>query len=400
MMLLAGIGASLAGLGLLHGLVGWRLVIAFLAQGERLACRPQDRPAVTVLKPLHGGEPLLETALASLCRQNYPRWQIVFGVQQRDDPSIQVVERLRARFPDCDITLVVNPTLHGPNRKIGNLLNMLPAARYGVLVIADSDVHVRPDYLDRLVAALSEPGIGLVSTLYVGIPAWTNLISRLGAAQITYGFLPSALVARAMGRQDCLGATMCLRRKDLDRIGGFRMMVEHLADDNVLGRRIRRLGLGVALAHTVPLTTVPETRAGELFRHELRWARTIRALEPIGFAASILQYSLFWALLAVLLSAGSLWSIGLFSIVWGLRSMAGLGVSSALASHWDADRANCGGRSIRQAGDAATALAFSCPVWLLPLRDVLSVVVMVASYGGRRVDWRGHGLRADTPIAT
>ncbi len=125
---------------------------------------------------------------------------------------------------------------------------MLPAARHDVLVIADSDVHVRPDYLERLVAALEAPGVGLVTTLYAGLPASPALPAQLGATQITHGFLPGALLARALGRQDCLGATMCLRRADLERIGGFAALVDHLADDNVLGRRIQRSGLDVGLA--------------------------------------------------------------------------------------------------------------------------------------------------------
>jgi ceramide glucosyltransferase len=200
-----------------------------------------------------------------------------------------------------------------------------------------------------------------------------------------------------MGRQDCLGATMCLRRADLARIGGLRTLVDHLADDNVLGRRIRSLGLDVALARTVPLTTVPEARVGALFRHELRWARTIRALEPTGFAASILQYSLFWALLTIALTAGSIWSIGLFGIAWVLRAVAALGIDIALATLWDSERKKNRGPALGLPTEDATTLAFSCPVWLLPLRDVLSVAVMVASYAGRRVDWRGHGLHADTP---
>jgi ceramide glucosyltransferase len=132
---------------------------------------------------------------------------------------------------------------------------------------------------------------------------------------------------------------------------------------------------------------VPETRLSALFQHELRWARTIRALEPIGFAASVLQYPLAWALLTVALAGGAPWSIGLFMIAWMLRAAAALRVDAALAPLWAEERGS---------NDAA-ALAFRCPVWLLPLRDILSVAVMLASYGGRHVIWRGHGLQADTP---
>ncbi|HBK08575.1 MAG TPA: ceramide glucosyltransferase [Acetobacteraceae bacterium] len=398
----AGLAAVLAGAGVAQALVAARFVASFASKPVE---HPAERPPVTVLKPLHGDEPLLEAGLESLCLQDYPEWQIVFGVQSEADPAVAVVRRLQARFPKVDIALVVDPALHGVNRKVGNLINMFPAARHNVLVIADSDVHVRPDYLDRLVAALEPADVGLVTTLYAGLPvALTSssvhntaagrpaLPSRLGATQITHGFLPGAVLARTIGRQDCLGATMCLRRRDLERIGGFSALADHLADDNVLGRRIAGLGMRVALAQTVPLTTVPEATLKALFRHELRWARTIRALEPAGFAASVLQYPLFWGLLAMLLAGGALWSVGLFLIAWVLRAVAAMGVDAALLPLWSQER----GSPASVANDHA-ALAFSCPVWLLPLRDIFSVAVMLVSYGGRRVDWRGHGLHADTP---
>jgi ceramide glucosyltransferase len=413
MTILAGVTAALAGIGVTEALVVSRLVASFARQhGARQhgihqhTVPPSVRPPVTVLKPLHGDEPLLEEALTTLCRQDYPDFQIVFGVRDAADPAVSVVHRLQARFPDLDIALVVDATLHGRNHKVSNLINMMPAARHDVLVIADADVHARPDYLHRVVAALLRPNVGLVTTLYAGLPAPTppdsaawpgdtgkpTLFARLGATQITHGFLPGAVLARRLGRQDCLGATMCLRRDDLERSGGLRALVDHLADDNVLGRRISGLGLGVALADTVTLTTVPETSLRSLFRHELRWARTIRALEPVGFAASVVQYPLFWALLTVLLAGGALWSVGLFCIAWVLRAVAAIGVDGALAPLWSPEWG-----ADQRGGHDIAALAFCCPVWLLPVRDVFSVAVMLASYGGRQVDWRGHGLQADTP---
>ena len=383
--LLTVIFAIMAVIGMIQAVLASRLVVGFARQPLVVA---PARPAVTILKPLHGDEPLLEAALTTVCQQNYPQWQIVFGVQSAADPAAGIVRRLQTRFPAADIALVVDATVHGANRKIGNLINMMSRAKHDILIIADSDMHVRPDYLDRLVTALQQPGVGLVTTLYAGLPVRAHgLASRLGATQITHGFLPATLLSRAIGRQDCLGATMCLRRIDLQRIGGLQALVNHLADDNIMGRRIADLGLQVMLARAVPLTTVPEASFRALFRHELRWTRTIRALEPLGFAASALQYSLAWSMLTVPLTGGAWWSFCLFALAWASRSFAAKAVDRALSPLWDTER-----RGAEQA-----ALAFSCPVWLLPLRDILSVAVMAASYGGRRVDWRGHGLEADTP---
>ena len=374
-MILAAGAAALAAVGALQSLAGWIVAARFAARPRRAAAH---RPPITVLKPLHGDEPRLEAALASLCRQDYPEFQVVFGVQDPADPAIGVVRRIQARFPGRRLALVVDPTAHGPNRKIGNLMNMLPAARHEVLAIADSDLHVAPDWLDRLAAALETPGTGLVTTLYAGLPAAGGLIERLGAEQITHAFLPGALLARALGRQDCLGATMMLRRATLERIGGLAALVGHLADDNVLGRKVAALGLRVALADTVPLTTVPEATPDALWRHELRWARTIRALAPAAFAASVLQYPIAWALASVALAGGAWWSWGVLAGAWAARAAAGRGID----------------RALRRGG---VALAFPLPLWLLPLRELISVAVLLAAFAGNRVEWRGQRLTADRP---
>jgi ceramide glucosyltransferase len=164
------------------------------------------------------------------------------------------------------------------------------------------------------------------------------------------------------------------------RIGGFETLADHLADDNVLGRLVQRLGLQVALADTVPATTVSEATIGALWRHELRWARTIRALEPVQFAASVLQYPIAWAALTVALAGGAAWSLAWFAAAWVLRGVAALATEQALRP--DRDHAGQG-------------LAKRPPVWLLPVRELMSVAVMIASYTGRRVDWRGHTMQAE-----
>lgn len=362
--------------------LGQALYAAALATRFAAAPRltPKQRTPVTILKPLCGDEPLLEEALSSQCRQNDWPCQIVLGVHSPNDAALAVVDRLRARFPDADIAVVIQAAEHGPNRKIGNLINMLPAAKHDLLVIADSDLHVTPDYLERIVATLERPGCGLATTLYAGLPASRGLTGSLGAMAITHYFLPGALLAHKLGRQDCLGATMALRRETLLRIGGLESLVTHLADDNALGRLVRSLGLTVLLAGTVPATTVPETRIAALYRHELRWARTIRALEPTAFAMSCLQYPLVWAALAVVLSAGAIWASALFLAAWFFRAMAAHRIDTALLP-------------------MLPGVAFAASFWLLPLRELMSVIVMIASYGGNLVDWRGHMLHADGPVS-
>ena len=270
------------------------------------------------------------------------------------------------------MSVVIDRTQHGANRKIGNLINMMPHVLHETLVIADSDMHVAPDYLRRLVAAM-RPGVGLVTTIYAGLAASEGLAGQLGAAQINHAFLPGALLARALGREDCLGATMALTRDTLESVGGLHALVDHLADDAVLGRLVRARGYTVALADTVPATTVPETHMPALFEHELRWARTVKSLVPSEFAISAVQYPLFWAALTVGVSGGSAWAWLLFVFAWLVRGGVAWGVERNLG------------------------IASGLTIWCFPFRDLLSVTVILASYRTRRVAWRGQVMMASRP---
>ncbi len=369
-MLASAFGCVIAGLG----------AVAVLAFARRRHPAPAVWPPVSVLRPLCGGEPGLDAALASLGAQGYPLFQIVFGVQDAADPALAAVARLQAANPALDITVVTDTTSHGPNRKVSNLINMLPLARYDTLVFSDSDLHVAPDYLSRLVAALAEPGTGLVTALCTGLPTRHGPAARLGAMQITQSFLPGALLSRVLGRQDCLGTTMALKRDTLARAGGLPGLAGHLADDNLLGQHVLALGRRIGLADTVPATGVPERSVRLLWQHELRWARTIRALAPAPFAASSLQFPIAWALLACLClpAAPALAGLG---AAWAVRAAAAVAIGRALAGH-----------------TVAARLGWLAAL-LLPVRDVLSVAEIVASFAGGQVLWRGHVMRADAARA-
>jgi ceramide glucosyltransferase len=328
-------------------------------------------PPVSILKPLCGVEPLTELALESFFLIDYPDFEIIFGVHSAADPVLPIVQRLRARYPERPATVVIDAAIHGANRKISNLINMLPRAAHEMLVMSDADIHVPPYFLHRVVAAMAEPGVGLVTTLYTGLPGTPHLATLLGANQINYTFLPGALLARALGRQDCLGVTMALTKTVLAEVGGLAAVADNLADDQVLGRLVRARGYQLTLARVIPATTVPEKDFPALFRHELRWARTIRALVPIPYAASVLQISLFWTLLA-LLAAGGAWPVwALFGLVLTVRHVAARRI------------------------DAALKLAKSGEAWLFLVRDFWSVIIYVLSFSSDRVEWRGQTMRAD-----
>ena len=343
-------------------------------------------PTVTILKPLHGDDAGLYDNLMSFAEQRYAgAVQIVCGVADAHDPAVAVVERLRGALPTRNIELIIDAALHGANRKVSNLINMAPRIRHDVVILADSDIRVAPDYLTRVIAALQQPGVGAVTCLYHGVAyhgvAAGGPWSQLGALFINAHFLPSVVLGLAAGlAQPCFGSTIALKRSTLDAIGGFAAFADRLDDDYAIGAAVRERGEVVAIPPFTVAHLCSEPSLHELWRHELRWARTIRALEPAGFAASVLQYPLFWALLSVLLAGGALWTVALFMIAWALRALAAILADRALLPLWSGERI----------GHDDAALAFSCPVWLLPLRDILSVTVMLASYGGRQVDWRGH----------
>jgi ceramide glucosyltransferase len=364
----AGIALLFAVIGVVQQAIGTILVTRFAAQKITKLVNP---PPVSILKPLCGTEPLTELALESFFLIEYPIFQIVFGVQNPNDPVLEIVAMLRARYPARDVALVIDPSLHGTNRKVSNLINMLGAASYETLVMSDADIHVPPYFLDRVIACLNAPNVGLVTTLYTALPGTPHLATTMGANQINYTFLPGALLARQLGRQDCLGVTMALTKTILARAGGLQGVANNLADDQVLGRKVRALGYKLMLAQVIPATTVPEKNFTALLRHELRWARTIRALVPIPYAASVLQISLFWALLCVAATAGNVWAWLLFFAVLMTRYALARRIDKALG--------------LAKAGEA----------WLFLVRDFCSVIIYIASFGGATVDWRGHKMRVD-----
>jgi ceramide glucosyltransferase len=374
MSLIADVFAILALFGVVQSLFGWFAVTRFV----RLpAAVPEERPGITVLRPMCGTEPMLEEALVSCFTQDYPNYQIVCGLQDPEDPALAVIERVRKRFPERDIAVVIDSTTHGQNRKVANLINMMAAAKHEILVISDSDIHAAPNYLDTLLGELQKPNTGMVTALYAGLPPkGSGLFERLGAMQINHAFLPGVMMSRLMGRQDCLGSTVMMTREVLERTGGFQALSDLLAEDNHLGRKVRELGLEIRLSYAVAAATVPENSLHDLWQHETRWTRTIRGLAPYALAASALQYPLFWALLSVLSSGFESWSLLVLAFSWMVRALAGGAIEAALQP-----------RLQEQVRPAA--------LWLYPVRDILSVSEIVATYGIDNVVWRGHKLYAN-----
>lgn len=360
MTVLAVILAAATLAGMVFHLAGARLVARFAAPPPMPPMG--ERPPLTILKPLCGAEPTLLDDLAGFWRPDWPGLRMVCGVADADDPAAEVVRRLQSFLPAADIRLVVGGPRSAANAKVANLLNMLPEAGDGVVVIADGDMRAPLHYLESLVAALAAPGVGLATCLYMGRPQ-PGWCSRLGAMGINHAFLPAALAARALGRADgCFGATMALSRATLDRAGGLDACADALADDYRLGQAVRALGLSIALAPVPMETRVAEPGFAALLAHELRWARTIVSIAPLpALAAVITQPALAWG--AALAGA------------WPLLPLA-------LACRW----------AVVRAQERALELP-PAPLRLIVVRDLLSLAVAVAAFCGRSVRWRGRRYR-------
>jgi ceramide glucosyltransferase len=341
--------------------------IALLALA-RFALRSQARPVdcggITILKPISGLEVELFENLCSFCEQDYPRYQVIFGVQCSDDPAIEVIQRVIARYPGADLTLIVGNRVTNGNPKIANLVNMLVPAKYDLLFIADADMRVDRAYLSVVSAEFSDERVGAATCLYAGVP-YGGVASQLGAMHVNDQFAPSVLVATLAGPpRFCFGSTMAVRRSALEAIGGIVALEPHLADDYMLGALVSARGYRVALSRYVVRNVIAETGVPALLQHELRWARTIRSVQTAGYAFSFVTFPLPFALVWVALASTSAGAWTMLGFVLALRG----------AMHYTA-RNTLGARA-------------TPPAWLLPLRDCLGLGVWVAGLVGDTVTWK------------
>ncbi len=339
------------------------------AAGAADAAQPADQPqpSVTILKPLCGQEPGLFARLLGFAHQCYAGpTQIVFGSQHRTDPAVDTVKRMQALRPDLDIALAVEPRGFGSNRKVSNLINMTPHMRNDVVVLSDSDIEVGPTYLADVVAELQKPGIGAVTCLYNGI-AGHGLWSRLSAMSINTYFLPNAMVAHSLGlAQPCFGATIAMRRETLDEIGGFDAFADTLADDYAIGAAVRDAGYQVMIPPFSVGHVCLERSAVELLRHQMRQSRTIRTIDPVGYAGAIISHPFALAMIGALLGS----PLGLLVAAIALVCRTGLTIAVERAFGLE-----------RQ------------PYWLIAFRDLLAFTTFVSGFFGTSVSWRGSRYR-------
>jgi len=343
------------------------LLAIVAAWGRPPACpdRAGRRPApLSILKPVHGRDLRFYEAILTHAAQDYPEFEILFGVSDPRDPALEDIARLKREFPGRRIEVVVVET-NAPNAKVGVLAELAKRARYPLLLVNDSDIVAPPGYLRAVTAPLADPKVGLVTCLYRGVAdSWASRSEALG---ISTEFAPSVLVARLLGQAEfALGSTMVFRTETLRQMGGFETIADYLADDYQLGRHISELGYRIEFAPVVVETDLGGESWAQTWRHQLRWARTIRVSRPAGYFGYVVTHATWWALVA--LAAGQWWAA---TAALGLRMVAGVVVGAGVL------------------GDRRVAKDF----WLMPLRDLFGFAVWLAGLFGHTVQWRDRELR-------
>ncbi len=327
---------------------------------------PPFTPPVSILKPVRGTDERFAAAIESHASQDYPAFEILFGLTDPGDPAHEAIAALARAHPAIPMR-VINVETGALNPKVGVLEELTRHARHPYLLVNDSDILVEPDYLRRAIAPLQNPGIGLVTCLYRG--AGGSLATRFEAVGVAAEFAPSVLLARWIGVNEfAMGSTLAFRGSDLSRAGGFARLGDFLADDYQLGKALTGLGLRVELGRPVVATWLGRGNWRSVWAHQLRWARTIRVSRPAGHLGYGITFTLAWALLAV--AAGNL-KVGL--CCYALRLFCGAATAGFVLR------------------DTDTLVRF----WWVPFRDCFGVAIWVAALFGNTVEWQGKLLRID-----
>jgi ceramide glucosyltransferase len=331
---------------------------------------PEFHPPVTILKPLCGIDEETYTNLASFCQQYYPQYQIVFGVRDFIDPSIEIVEKLIQQFPDVDISLVVKDEIIGTNLKVSNLANAVTTAKYDILVIADSDIRVEKDYLQQVIQPLTDPTVGVVTCLYRSLSrGWVGTLDVIGTAT---DFHAGVLVSNQLeGIKFALGSTIVIRKQVLAKIGGFEAIADDLADDFQLGYLPAQADYKVILSNYIVDHVLGTSTLSDTIKRQIRWAKCIRISRPWGYLGLVFTYGTVFSLLLLITSGGSILGWTALVITWGMRLVMGWVVGVKVLHD-------------------PIAKKF---LWLIPFRDLLHFCIWCCGFFGSTIEWRGQRMK-------
>jgi ceramide glucosyltransferase len=353
----------------------------FHLRRQRPVVDPSFAPAVSLLKPLHGAEPNLAEHLEGFFQQDYPAYEILFCARTLNDAGLQIAREVASRYPSIPARFLISGAPPFANAKVASLERMAQAAQHELLIVSDSDVRVTPRYLRAVVGPFADPGVGVVTCPYRGVPSpalpaghrqTSALWAQLEGAGMSIEMTAGVLVANMLeGMQFALGPTMAVRRACVEEMGGFRVLGQYCADDFLLGNLIAAKGHRVVFSHHAIDHIVLNTGFVDSIRHQVRWSKSTRFSRPKGHFGTSLTFSMPSALLAfaAALSLHLPW-VATVSLAWGVitRMLLAAAVGAAVVQE----------RSL-----ARTILLF-------PLRDLMGFGFWLASYGSNRILWRGE----------
>jgi ceramide glucosyltransferase len=338
---------------------------------------PAELPPVSVLKPVHGLEPLLRENLESHFQQDYPEFELVFCARRRDDPALAIVDDLAAKYPRVKVQILTCGEPPVPNAKVHSLTTMLPAAKHDILLLSDSDVYAAPGYIAEVTAPLRDSKVGVVTCMYRGLPVG-GLWSLLEAIGMSVEMSSGVLIARMLeGMKFALGPTLATRKDVVEKLGGFAQWGNYLAEDFLIGNRADAVGYHVVLSEHVIGQVAADVSFLKSFMHQARWMRSTRFSRPKGHFGTGLTFAMPFGILGLVAGWGTglpILGIALLAWAWLNRTLQSIAVGWGVTH----DR---------------NSLTYC---WLHPLRDLLGFFVWIASYSGNEVIWRGERYKLQT----
>ncbi len=348
-------------------------VIATFMWRRKSPCPPfhsASAQPVTILKPVQGWDAQQLANFRSFCKQDYSQFQIIFGVLDPDDIGLEAARAVQDEFPNLDIAVVSGGEVSGLNRKVCNLIQMLPHAKHNLLVLADSDMRVNPEYISQIVAPFASENIGLNTCPYRGSEA-TNIVARLESIGIGADFIPSAFVGYYLGNvRFAFGSTIVIRKSVLEEIGGFEGLKDELADDYLLASKTRLAGKEVWLSNYFVDDVIGTETVGVMWSRRLRWAKTSRAMQPIPYMGSFVTHGFALSIMFLAAVNSSKWGLLVVTIVMLVRLISV--VTNSITTN---------NRALLRS------------IILLPMSDLLSFALFVASFTSSRIRWRDELFR-------
>jgi len=336
-------------------------------RGERARQLPEFAPPVSLLKPVHGVDFASRINFESFCRQNYPEYEILFCVNDMEDPAVPLLRQAIKDFPECSIRILSNAPKIGSNQKVNNLILLAREAKHEIIVQSDGDVRVSPDYLKNVVAEFADPAVGVVSCFYRGV-AEKNFWAEVEAVGAASDFFAGALVANLPGEVTfALGASVATTKTWLAKIGGYEALADLLADDYEIGNRVHKAGGKVLLSREAVWTMYPAQTLKSFWEHQVRWARTVRLVRPASFFGLVVTHGLPWSVLAAVV-APSVWMSGGYLCAYLVLRL----LMAWVVGVWGV-------------GDEVLPRK----LWLVPVRDAIHFAVWLAGFASNRVTWGG-----------